>query len=48
VQMVRDFVYRFVTKRFSSRVTVFTSNFTTVTRDPIIGEVIDVEPDERL
>jgi UPF0716 protein FxsA len=48
VPMVRDFVYRFVTKRFSSRVTVFTSNFTTVTRDPIIGEVIDVEPDERL
>jgi UPF0716 protein FxsA len=48
VPMVRDLVYRFVTKRFSSRVTVFTSNFTTVTQDPIIGEVIDIEPDERL
>lgn len=46
--MVRDLVYRFVTKRFSSRVTVFTSNFTTVTRDPIIGEVIDVDPEDQV
>jgi UPF0716 protein FxsA len=44
---VRDLVYRFVTKRFSSRVTVFTSNFTSATREPIIGEVIDIEPDDQ-
>lgn len=44
---VRDLVYRFVTKRFSSRVTVFTSNFTTATREPIIGEVIDIEPEDQ-
>jgi UPF0716 protein FxsA len=43
----RDLVYRFVTKRFSSRVTVFTSNFTSATREPIIGEVIDIEPDDQ-
>jgi UPF0716 protein FxsA len=46
--MVRDLVYRFVTKRFSGRVTVFTSKFTTVTRDPIIGEVIDVDAEDEL
>jgi UPF0716 protein FxsA len=48
VPRVRDLVYRFVTKRFSSRVTVFTSNFTTTPRDPIIGEVIDIEPEDRV
>jgi UPF0716 protein FxsA len=48
VPKVRDLVYRFVTKRFSSRVTVFTSNFTTAPRDPIIGEVIDIEPEDRV
>ncbi|HEU4894783.1 MAG TPA: FxsA family protein [Acidimicrobiia bacterium] len=48
VPAVRDLVYRFVTKRFSTRVTVFTSNFNTVRRDPIIGEVIDVEPEDEL
>jgi UPF0716 protein FxsA len=46
VPKVRDLVYRFVTKRFSSRVTTFTSNFTTVRQDPIIGEVIDVDPED--
>jgi UPF0716 protein FxsA len=46
--MVRDLVYRFVTKRFSGRVTVFTSNLTTRTRDPIIGEVIDVDAEDGL
>ena len=50
---VRDLVYRLVTKRFSSRVTVFTSNFTTVTgdpmvKDPIIGEVIDVDAEDEV
>jgi len=44
---VRDLVYRVVTKRFSGRVTVFTSNFTSATREPIIGEVIDIEPDDQ-
>lgn len=46
--MVRDLVYRLITKRFSGRVTVFTSNFTTGTRDPIIGEVIDVDAEDDL
>lgn len=45
---VRDIVYQFVTKRFSSRVTIFTSNFTTATREPIIGEVIDIEPEDQV
>ena len=46
--MVRDLVYRLITKRFSGRVTVFTSNFTTGARDPIIGEVIDVDAEDDL
>ncbi|HUG32514.1 MAG TPA: FxsA family protein [Acidimicrobiia bacterium] len=43
---VRDFIYRTVAKRFRSRVTVFTSNFSTMTREPIQGEVIDVDAEE--
>lgn len=43
---VRDLLYRAVSKRFSSRVTVFTSNFGPPARDPLHGEVIDVDPDD--
>jgi UPF0716 protein FxsA len=43
---VRDGIYGLVSRRFRNRVTVFTSDFTTVTREPVPGEVIDVDPDE--
>jgi UPF0716 protein FxsA len=43
---IRDGIYGLVSKRFRNRVTVFTSNFTTVTRERVHGEVIDVDPDE--
>ena len=43
---VRDFIYRAVSKRFRSRVTVFTSDLRGATREPIQGEVIDIDPDE--
>lgn len=44
--LVRDGIYDLVTRRFRNRMTVITSNFTTVTREPVHGEVIDVDPDE--
>lgn len=44
--VVRDFIYRSVTKRFRKRVTLFTSDNQKVTREPIRGEVIDIDPDE--
>jgi UPF0716 protein FxsA len=43
---VRDGIYGLVSRRFRNRMTVFTSKFTTVTREPVSGEVIDVDPDE--
>lgn len=43
---VRDLMYRAVSKRFRSRVTVFTSNFGPPSRDPLHGEVIDVDPED--
>lgn len=43
---VRDGIYGLISRRFRNRVTVFTSKFTTVTREPVYGEVIDVDPDE--
>lgn len=46
VPAVRQMIHRAVTQRFSSRVTVFTSDFSTTTRDPIRGEVIDVDPED--
>lgn len=45
VPTVREAIHRSITRRFSSRVTVFTSNFST-TREPIRGEVIDIDPDD--
>lgn len=41
---VQGGIYRFVTRKFSSRVNVFTSTFPT-RREPIQGEVIDVDPE---
>jgi UPF0716 protein FxsA len=43
---VRDVIYGLISRRFRNRMTVFTSKFTTVTREPVYGEVIDVDPDE--
>jgi len=44
VPAFREAIHRTVTRRFSNRVTVFTSNFSTTTREPIRGEVIDIDP----
>ena len=38
-------IHRFISQRFRSRVTVFTSNFSTTAREPIQGEVIDIDPE---
>ena len=46
VPAVREAIHRSITRRFSSRVTVFTSNYSTTTREPIRGEVIDIDPDD--
>ncbi|HEX6299914.1 MAG TPA: FxsA family protein [Acidimicrobiia bacterium] len=43
---VREMIHRIVSKRLSVRVTMITSNFQTPSREPIHGEVIDVDPDE--
>lgn len=43
---VREMIHRILSKRLSARVTMITSNFQTPTREPIHGEIIDVDPDE--
>lgn len=43
---VREMIHRVVSKRLSARVSVFSSNFQTPPRDPIHGEVIDIDPDD--
>lgn len=43
---VREMIHRMLSKRLSARVTTITSNFQTPTREPIHGEIIDVDPDE--
>lgn len=43
---VREMIHRIVSKRLSARVSVITSNFQTPSREPIYGEVIDIDPDE--
>lgn len=40
----RDLIYRVVSKRLSSRVTVMASDFQTPPRDTIQGEIIDIDP----
>lgn len=44
---VREMIHRLVSKRLSARVTVITSNFQTP-REPIHGEVIDIDPDDAI
>lgn len=44
--VVRETIFRLVSRRFRSRVTVFTSGFPTIGREPIRGEVIEVDPDD--
>lgn len=43
---IRDLIYRVVSTRLSSRVTVVTSNFQTPPRETIQGEIIDVDPND--
>lgn len=43
---VRDLVYRIVSKRLTTRMTVFASNFEGRPGGSIQGEIIDIEPDE--
>jgi UPF0716 protein FxsA len=43
---VRDLIYRIVSKRFMSKVTVVTSGFSAPRRETIEGEVIDVDPED--
>jgi UPF0716 protein FxsA len=42
---IRDVIHRVLSKRWSDRVTVFTSNFETP-RQPIHGEIIDIDPED--
>lgn len=43
---VRDLIYRIVSKRFMSKVTVVTSGFQGPPRETIEGEVIDIDPED--
>lgn len=43
---IREMIHRIVSRRLSSRVTVFASNSQTSASDPTYGEVIDVDPDD--
>ncbi len=43
---VRDLIYRIVSRRFVSKVTVVTSGFQPPPRETIEGEIIDVEPED--
>lgn len=46
VPPIRDFIYRAISKRFRTRVAVFTSDSRGASRAPIQGEVIDIDPDQ--
>jgi UPF0716 protein FxsA len=43
---VRDLIYRVVSRRFTSRVTVVAPEFGATRGDQIHGEVIDIDPDD--
>lgn len=43
---VRDLIYRVVSKRLMSRMTVVTTGFQTSSRGTIQGEVIDIDPED--
>jgi UPF0716 protein FxsA len=43
---VRDLIYRIVAQRLTRRVSVFTTDFRTTSREPFHGELIDVDPDD--
>jgi UPF0716 protein FxsA len=43
---VREMIHRVISRRLSARVSVITSNFQSPSREPIYGEVIDIDPED--
>jgi UPF0716 protein FxsA len=46
VRPVREMIHRVISRRLSARVSVITSNFQSPSREPIYGEVIDIDPED--